>query len=112
MIQIKDRADFKDKLAFLMAANTSLIGAGAPASAETASTLIDSFLEQFEEIPTDLKGLALAGFAIIDRQTALIPFDFKDKLYPTMAEACDALAAYINLRPYIKDGYGIRSVYL
>lgn len=112
MIQIKDRDDFKDKLAFLMAANTSLISAGAPATAETAETLIDSFLSQFEETKTDLKGLALAGFAIIDRQSALIPFDFKDKLYPTMAEACEALVAYTKTRPYIKDGYGIRSVYL
>jgi hypothetical protein len=111
MIQIKDRAEFKEKLAFLMAANTSLIGAGAPATAETASTLIDSFLSQFEETKTDLKGLSLAGFVIIDRESFQIPFDFKEKLFPTQAKAVEALANYIKIRPYIKDGYGIRSVY-
>jgi hypothetical protein len=112
LIQIKDRADFKDKLGFVLAANTALISAGAPASTANTATLIDCFLNQFDEVRTDIKGLALGGFVVVDVQTRLIPFDFKDKLYPTLNEAVDALANYSKIRPYIKDGYGIRTVYL
>jgi hypothetical protein len=48
MIEIYDRAEFKDKFAHLMAADINLMHAGIDPKSDTMSVVIDAFLNQFE----------------------------------------------------------------
>lgn len=48
MIEIYDRADFKDKFAHLMAADINLMHAGIDPKGTAIPNVIDAFLDQFE----------------------------------------------------------------
>lgn len=79
-LEITDREEFKDKLAFLMAANVSMISAGAPPRAELAGDMIDEFLNQFV-IATPAKSTTPFGYVIRDRWDGRELDLFKDTFF-------------------------------
>lgn len=137
MIQPTDREDFKDKLAHLMAANVNLISAGAPADADLASHLIDTFLNQFEDDTPDAETVTLlnlpvfsverggirydkipeapqkaVGYVVVVKDKWTIPYDFSKTLFPTAEEAQESMEGFERLRPYNAGGYEVKGVYL
>jgi len=67
MIEIYDRAEFKDKFAHLMAADISLMQSGIDPKSDIMSRVIDAFLDQFKAATPARAETAPYGWIIRDR---------------------------------------------
>lgn len=101
-IEIRDRTDFADKFAALMAANVSLTTAGIEPSRDLSKQMIEEFLDQFviaTPMPATPKS---AGFIITESHTGTIPFDFRGHLYNNEALALLGIENFLAGRDYGK----------
>lgn len=114
MLQISDREDFTEKLAFLMTSQHALSLAGIPQSAESLQTTTNEFLDQFAAEttppPFEAESKTVAGFVLKDVRHDRVSTLFNRTLFRTEEQA------KIELDRYIQEShhhlYTIAPVYL
>lgn len=114
MIEIYDRADFKDKFASLMAADINLMHAGIDPKSDTMSTVIDAFLDQFKaSTPARAPEPAPktpAGYIITDLWDDRTPAAFIGNLYETKEIAQGAINQTYSVQD--RENIEVTPVYL
>lgn len=121
MLQISNREDFTNKLAFLMTSQHALSLAGIPQSAESLQATTTEFLDQFEQVDgfeeekqpepapvTQIK--ALAGYVLKDIRHDRVATLFNRSLFRSEEQAKVDLVKYINESHHYL--YAIVPVYL